>query len=478
MKKYTSQAVIVGTGAGGAVAAAVLARAGVDTVLLEQGRRWESDEYSDIISALTRMYVHGGTTVTFGKPPIPIPLGATVGGSTTINSSTCFRPPRDKVALWSGIDYAHIEPYCEAVEKRIHARPADVSVLGGNYDVLKRGCDALGVEIRPLTHNLDGCKGSGRCAFGCPTGAKQSMDRTFIPDAVAAGARLYAEHQVAGLLREGDRLLGLTGQAADEEFEARADMVILAMGALATPAFLLRHGLANSSRRVGRGLRIHPACRVAAEFDEMVDGHIGLPQGAYIDHWADRGVLLEGIALPPGPLLSALPGAGLAFKEQTRRWRQIATFGLMISDTAEGRVCRGVGGLPFSAFYQLTHRDTETLRFGMARLGELYFAAGARRLFTNALPLPVINNLDELCRFEKASGGPECFETMAFHPTGTCAMHNNRALGVVNEELQTHDIPNLYVMDGSVIPNALGVNPQITIMALSWLGASRLATRF
>ncbi len=478
MKQYTSQVLIVGTGAGGAVAAAVLAQAGVDTIMLEQGRAWAPEEHGDIISALTTMYVHGGTTVTIGRPPIPIPLGATVGGSTTINSSTCFRPPRDKVALWNGIDYADIEPSCEAVEERIHARPADVSLLGGNYHTLKRGCDALGVAIRPLIHNLDGCKGSGRCAFGCPTGAKQSMDRTFIPDAVAAGARLYAEHKVTGVVRKGDRLIGLTGHAAEEEFEARAEVIIFAMGALATPAFLLRHGLANSSGRVGRGLRIHPACRVAAEFDEIVDGHIGLPQGAYIDHWADRGVMLEGIALPPGPLLSALPGAGMAFKERTARWRQIATFGLMISDTAEGRVRKGMGALPFTALYQLTHGDTETLRFGMARLGELYFAAGARRLFTNALPLPVINTLDELRRFEHASGGPECFEAMAFHPTGTCAMNNNRALGVVNAELQTHDMPNLYIMDGSAIPNALGVNPQITIMALARLGASRLATRF
>lgn len=477
MHTYSSQVLIVGTGAGGAVAASVLARAGVNTVILEQGRRWTPEEHGDVISSFTGMYVNGGITVALGRPPIPIPLGATVGGSTTVNSSTCFRPPRDKVALWNGIDYETLEPCCAAVEQRIHAVPVDETLLGGNYRVLKRGCDAMGVEIRPLVHNLDGCQGSGRCVFGCPTGAKQSTDRNFIPDALEAGARLYAEHRVTGVLRDGNRLVGLTGQSAGRSFEARAEVIVLAMGTLATPAFMLRHGLAATSGRVGRGLHIHPACRVAAEFEEVVDGHIGLPQGAYIDHWAGHGIMLEGISLPPGLLLSALPGAGMTFKELTTRYRHIASFGLMVNDTSEGRVRRGVGATPYMVFYQLNQADAERLRFGMARLGELFFAAGAQRLFTNVLPMPVIEHPDALREFEQNRVTPESFELMAFHPTGTCAMNNDRALGVVNAELQVHDMPNLYVMDGSVIPNALGVNPQITIMALAWHGATKLAER-
>lgn len=474
-QRYTGRVAIVGTGAGGATAAAVLAQAGVDVLILEQGRSYEPRDHGDILTSMRRMYVHGGVTVALGNPPILIPQGNAVGGTTIINSSTCFRPPREKVAHWEGPSYEALEPALDAIEERLHVGPVDESLLGGNYRVLKRGCDALGVAIRPLQHNLDGCKSSGRCAFGCPTGAKQSMDRTFIPDAVAAGARLYAEHTVIGIIRKGDRLIGLKGECPEGDFEVHADVIILAMGALATPAFMLRHRLATRSGRVGRGLRIHPACRVAAEFDEIVDGHVGLPQGACIDKWADRGIMLEGISLPPGYLLSALPGAGSRFKELAANWRHIATFGIMISDTGAGRVLRGIGDSPFTAIYQLNQADTESMRFGMVRLGELYFAAGAKTLFTNALPYPVIRSEEELRRFETCRIRPGGLELMAFHPTGTCAMSARRDRGVVNAALQAHDMANLYVMDGSVIPVALGVNPQITIMALAWHGAQELA---
>jgi len=473
--RYSAKVIIVGTGAGGATAAAVLARAGVDILILEQGRYYQPSDHGDILTGMRQMYLHGGMTLALGNPPILIPQGCAVGGTTIINSSTCFRPPRSKVDQWEGPSWDALEPCLREIETRLHVAPAEESLLGGNYRVLKRGCDALGIPILPLQHNLDGCKGSGRCAFGCPTGAKQSTDRTFIPDALAAGARLCTEHTVTGVLRKGRQVAGLKGISPSGPFEAYADAIILSMGALSTPAFLLRHRLAPWSGRAGRGLRIHPACRVAAEFDEAVDGHIGLPQGAYIDHWADKGVLLEGISMPPGPLLSALPGAGARFKELAAHWRQIATFGIMISDTSAGRVFRSIGERPFTATYQMNQADTETMRFGMVRLGELYFAAGAKTLYTNALPYPVIHSVDELRKFETCPIKPGGLELMAFHPTGTCALGADKKIGVVNAGLQYHDIANLYIMDGSVIPCALGVNPQITIMALAMHGAAQLA---
>ncbi len=475
MKKYSSRVVVVGTGAGGAVAAALLAQSGVDVLMIEQGKQYEPEDHKDIITSFTQLYLNAGVTMAFGNPPIPIPLGKVVGGTTAINSSTCFRPPREKVDRWDCVDWGLFEQSLEAVEERIHAVPAEESLLGNNYTLLKRGCDAMGIPIKPLVHNLRECQKSGRCAFGCPTGAKQSMDRTFVPDALEAGAKLLTEHKVTGVLRSGDRLAGVTGVCPEGEFEARADVVIIAMGALATPAFLLRHKLANSSEQVGQGLRIHPACRIAAEFDEIVDGEQGLPQGAFIDHWQDRGIMMEGISVPPGLLLAGLPGAGYAFKELAAKRRNIATFGIMISDTGAGRVRRGFAGSPFTATYQLTQMDAETLRFAMVRLGELYFEAGAKRLFINVASTPVITSRDDLKAFENIPVKPSHFELMAFHPTGTCAMHVRPEKGVVNSRLRSYDIPNLYIMDGSVIPNALGVNPQVTIMGLAHHATTLLA---
>ena len=473
--RHVCKVVVVGTGAGGAVAAATLAEAGIDTVIVEQGVGYAPSDHADVVAGLSRMYVNAGMSVALGSPPILIPLGSVVGGTTTINSSTCFRPPRERVAAWGGPAYEALEPFMAKVEQRINAAPAPLELLGGNWRVMKRGCDALGLEIKPLVHNLRDCRGRGRCQFGCPEGAKQSTERTFIPDALAAGVRLLTGHRVERVLMKAGRAVGVEGVSAHGRFVIQADAVVLAMGALAGSAFLLKQRLANSSGRVGRGLHIHPASRVVAEFDEIVDGHIAISQGAYIDHWASRGIMLEGIFLPPGPLLASMPGVGAELKTLAAAYRRLSAFGVMIADTTSGRVFPSRLGFPYFTLYQASREDAEHLRFGIARLVEVYLAAGAKRVFTGFAPVPEIRNRDGLAQFEAASVNPAHFEILAFHPLGTCPMGADPKTSVVSYDLQTHDVPGLCVMDGSVIPSSLGVNPQVTIMTLAMRAATRLA---
>lgn len=476
-QRHDTQVVVVGTGAGGAVAGATLAQAGIEVVFVERGRTYDSPDHGTVLDGLERMYANSGITLAMGRPPITLPLGVAVGGSTIINSSTCFRPPRAKVEAWGGPSVEEMDSWCERVERRIGAAPADIEVLGPNWTVMKTGCDAVGVEIKPLVHNITGCKRRGRCQFGCPTGAKNSVDRNFIPDALASGARLLTGHRVDRLLLEDERVVGVAGVCAEGRFEVRAKAVVLAMGALATPALLLRRDLANRSGRVGEGLRVHPACRVVAEMPEVVEGWRGLPQGAYIDHWADRGVMLEGIFTPPGPLLASLPGTGFEWKALAAKYPHLSAFGVMVSDTSVGCVAPGLFGAPFRAWYQLNRRDADTMRFGVARVAEIFFAAGAKRVFTSIHPMPVLECVDDLTRFEAIRVKPSGIEAMAFHPLGTCAMGPNRHKAVVDFDLRTHDLDDLYIMDASVIPDSLGVNPQVTIMALAMRAASRLAEK-
>lgn len=473
--KHTCKVVVVGTGAGGAVAGAELAGAGIDTILVEQGHYWKTEDHDDIVGAFRRMYLNGGMTVTLGNPPIPVPLGCAVGGTTIINSSTCFRPSEEKMAAWGGPSPAELEPCFAEIERRMNVHPAEEAVLGGNVRVMRRGCAELGVEIKPLSHNIKDCKGRGRCQYGCREGAKQSTDVTFVPDALAAGARLLSRHRVEKVLIRNGRAVGVSGVTPEGAFEITADAVVLALGALSTPAFLLRQGLANTSGKLGRGLTIHPAARVVAEFDGEVDGLNGLSQAGYIDQWADRGVMLEGVFMPPGLLMASLPGTGHEYKRLASAYRRLAAFGVMVTDTTTGRVMRGRLGNPFTAVYQLNQADAESMRFGMARLAEIYLAAGAKRVFTNMLPMPCLCNRDELRRFETVPIRPSHLEMMAFHPLGTCAMGASPASSVVNHDLEAHDLGGLHVMDGSVVPASPGVNPQITIMGLAMRAAKHLA---
>jgi choline dehydrogenase-like flavoprotein len=249
------------------------------------------------------------------------------------------------------------------------------------------------------------------------------------------------------------------------------------MGALRGPAFLLKRRLANSSRHVGLGLRIHPATRVVAEFDEIIDGHIGLPQGAYVDHWTDRGVMLEGIFLHPGVLIASMDISGYELKEIAAAYRRMSAFGVMVTDTSVGRILPGRFGAPFTALYQINMEDTLSMRFGIARLAEIYLAAGAKKVFTGFYPMPVVENAKDLLRFEAASLKTSDIEIMAFHPLGTCKMGADPKKSVVNFDLESHDIRNMYIMDGSVVPGSLGVNPQITIMSLALRAAGTLADK-
>jgi choline dehydrogenase-like flavoprotein len=241
------------------------------------------------------------------------------------------------------------------------------------------------------------------------------------------------------------------------------------------PAFLLRQKLANSSGLVGRGLCIHPAARVVATLDEIVDGYIGLPQGAYVDHWKSRGVMLEGIFTPPGLLLASLPGVGREFINLAAQYRNMSAFGVMVDDTTSGRVRQGRFGHPFAAFYQMNQADAESLRFGIARIAEIYLAAGAKRIFTSFAPMPFFDSADALASFEKMPVKPAHFEMLAFHPLGTCRMGADPKTSVVDFSLRAHDVPGLYLMDGSVVPGPLGVNPQVTIMSVAMRAARLLA---
>jgi len=476
-RNYDCQVAVVGSGAGGSVTTACLAQADIDTLLLEEGKPYSPSNYGTVLDGFRQMYRDAGSTVLFGHPPISLPLGRTLGGTTTINSSTCFRPPEFKVERWKGPTFQEMVPFFDAVETRIHAHVVSEDLLGQHWTVMKRGCDRLGIPIQPLSHNLRDCRMSGRCQFGCPTGAKQSVDRTYIPDALSHGARIQTQHLVQGMKVKRDKVQFLHGISSEGPFTVHADAFVLSMGAMLSPAFLLRAGLGRRLPRIGKGLQIHPASRVVALFEETLDGHVALPQGAYIDHWKDLGVFMEGIFLHPSFLFTMLPGCGHRLKDLMVQYRNLSSFGIFVEDSNTGRVFKGHWGYPFWAYYNLSHRNAHQLRFGIARLAEIFLAAGALRVFTGFSPCHEIDSLQDLNRLEGMPVRPIDLELGAFHSVGTCAMGSCIDDSVVNQDLKVHGIDNLYIMDASVIPESLGVNPQITIMALCLKAAQSLSRR-
>lgn len=471
---------VIGSGAGGAVAAKELAEKGLSVVVLEEGGYYTPDDWNGKpMFSLTRMWRDGGLTGSMGNPPVSITLGKCVGGTTAINSATCFRTPESVLAKWREelglihLTNEYLDPLFKRVEKEIHVTTLPWEVLGACARIVRRGCERLGLNCRPLRHNVKRCRGAGTCQFGCPDGRKQSTDVSYIPKAVAAGARVYANCRAERILFKGGTAVGVRGSIVDPErddrkvytIEVRSRVVVAACGTLLTPQLLRRSGV--RSPHIGRHLQVHPAGRVCALMKEKVEGWKGVSQGAYIDDFHGQGIALEGIFIHPSILLSALPGVGWEHKEIAVLFPHIAAFGVMVHDSSEGRVYPWMPSRLILSSYMIRKTDIEIFKRGIAFMSLIFMAAGAVKIYTGISSFPVLETPEDADRLLSADVKPNHFEILAFHPLGTCRMAANPRLGAVSPRGQVFGCRGLYVADGSVVPTSLGVNPQVTIMTLA-----------
>jgi choline dehydrogenase-like flavoprotein len=486
--------VVVGSGAGGATAARLLAERGLDVVVLEAGDLYDSGSYTtDPLGALGALYRDGGLSVLEGRPAIPLPLGRCVGGTTVINSGTCVRTPGDVLLRWRdefGLPWAtEIEDEFEAIERDLAVTPLDPAAAGSNAAVCRRGADALGAANHPVNRNAGRVVRCGTCPTGCAIDAKQAMHVSELPRAAAAGARIRAGAPVAKVVVQGGRAAGVVVVRPDgRPYAVSARAVVLAAGAVGTPELLLRQGLGGPG--TGRNLRVQPACWVGGLFDEEIRGWEGVMQSWHVDEWRSRGVFLEATFTPLPFGAHWLPGVGHAFQERLEQIGRLAVIGVHLVDESSGRVRPGRtkpqrgGGIesprrsdssPGSGArlgYRLTAADAGKLGFGIARAADILFAAGAREVFPQVAGVEVLRPGDQ-SRLENGLR-PAQLRLEAFHPMGTARIGGDGG-SVVRPDGQLHGLPGLYVADGSLLPTALGVNPMITILAVARRVARHLA---
>ncbi len=480
---------VIGSGAGGAVVAKELAERGFSVIVLEEGGHHTKNTWNGKpAQGLINMYREGGSTGALGNPFISITLGKCVGGTTTVNSATCFRTPDSVLVKWQtelGLDVftrTRLEPYFTRVEKIINVTELPWNILGKNVQIVKRGAERLGLHVKPLRHNVRNCRGCGTCQFGCPEGAKQSMDVTYIPLAEKYGAKIFTYCRAEKLIITENVVRGVTGSVLNPftkkrnwQFRIDADIVVVACGALITPSFLRANGLRN--RNIGRNLQIHPGGRVVALMNEKVEGWKGVSQGAYIDDFESEGIILEGIFVHPSLMLAALPGIGVHHKELAIQYPNIAAFGVMIHDSTTGRVRKLPWGKGFIAGYSIKKIDIDKFKRGIAYTARIFFAAGAKKVFTPISSMPVLHSMNDIDSFLTRSFKPNQMEILAFHPLGTCRFGRSQKTGAINSTGESFEIKNLFVSDASIIPTSLGVNPQLTIMALSTMIAENISNK-
>jgi choline dehydrogenase-like flavoprotein len=477
--------VVVGSGPAGASAARRLAMRGVDVLVLEEGDLITPAEFpASGVRAFARLYREMGTSLMLGPSPIPYLQGVAVGGTSVVNGAISWRLRPAAHAAWVAADPAlgaalplqAIQAAEAEIETRLHVGPTDAAIAGRKNLLMARGADALGVAHRPIRRNVDGCRGSGRCLQGCPHGAKLSMDRSFLPDAVAHGARIAAGVRAERVLLDRRGAYAVTGRTrGGATVEARARRaVVLAASAIQTPVLLRRSGLTRGP--VGDRLMAHPGVSVTARFGDPVDMSTGATQGHEVIGWRDEGLKLEALGFDLSILASRLPGAGAELARRLGEVDRYAVWGAALRAGALGSVRPGPAG-PIVR-YALGDADLRTARRGVRRLGELFLAAGAREVYPGVAGVdPVVTDPRRLAAIEDE--GPvqaRAYAMTVTHLFGTARMGADPATSVVGPDFRHHDAPGLYVADSSVFPSNLGVNPQIAIMTLAQLCADRIVT--
>ena len=475
------EVVVVGTGAGGAVVGRELAERGYAVVFVEEGRLVRRDEFTGSSVHAHQNFYRGG--VSLGNNVIPLFIGRLVGGSTAVNGGTSFRTPDWVLDRWCEEMHSDafapsvMEPYFERVERILQVEPADRRYIGKIQEVFQRGCDAHGWSHFVLNRNAPGCEGSGFCDFGCRTDARRSTNISYVPPALERGAMLFTKLRADRVLIENGRAVGIEGAAPNgNTIRVRGKAVVFAGGAIPTPLFLQRQGLCNSSGQVGRNLTLHPSGGLAAMFDEVLDGKGSIPQGYGCDEFVKDGILLTA-AQPDanfGPIMT--PFVGDALVEIMNSMSHAATFGILIADHGTGRVVADPEGIA-TVHYNLTPEDVALYHRGTVAMGEICWAAGAKRVLPTYSGGHDYRSRAQWKRF--VDHEPRVSELLltSYHPLGTCRMGTDPKTSVVGLDHETHDLPGLFIVDGSTVRGPLGVNPQLTIMAIATRAAEQIAAK-
>jgi choline dehydrogenase-like flavoprotein len=479
-------AVVIGSGAGGAVVAAELAEGGLDVVVLEEGSHHRTEDFSTEVAEMVRkLYRDGGAQVAIGSPPVQFSEGRAVGGSTVINGGMSWRTPERILERWHREDGVlavlpgEMDRYFARVEKFISSSRQDPWTIGRDNKLLKEGADKKGWAVVDNIRNQFHCAGTNNCAFGCPTGAKRSTLVTYIPRALAFGARVYSDCRVERLRRRGKRILGVEGHVVRENarrgarFAVHAGIVVVAAGAMHTPALLTRSGIRSPSGAIGKNLSLHPNAKIAAIFDETVEGWKGVHQAYQVREFQQEGFLFAAVNVPPSVTAMSMPAYGPELEEIMKDYHRMVTAGMLVEDTVTGRVRVTPGGRPV-AFYSLADVDAERLVRGTALLCELLFAAGARRIVLPFEGVPDLCGPDEVRRIYQRKIPKEAMELMTVHLMGTARMGGDPARHVCDSYGKVYDTEGLYVADASLFPSPIGVNPMETIMALATRNAERI----
>ena len=480
---------IIGSGAGGAVLAEGLASRGHEVVILEEGGYHTSRDFDLQEShAFPMLYQERGTRAT-ADLGITILQGRAVGGSTVVNWATCFRTPQRVLDHWKvahGLtDWTEpvLRPHFEAVEQRLNIHEWPIEQINENNRVLWDGGRKLGYEVTPLRRNVNGCANSGYCGVGCPVNGKQSMLVTYLPDAVAQGATLYANTRADRLETAAGKVTAVqasvldpaTHQPTGHTVRVRAKVTALCGGAINSPVLLLKSGLDDGT--VGRRTWLHPVVAMAGLYDREIKGFSGAPQSVASHQFVDRGEGKVGFFLETPPMQPMLASSAFPFHgvDRQRLMAQLPHIGTLIAVCVDGLLPGDPGGTVTvrpdgrpKVDYAISPAMQEAFREAMKVCARIELAAGAKVARSLHVDGAVeIRTEADISKLDGAAYGSLKHAIFTAHQMGGCRMGTDPKTSVIRQDLRHHTLANLYIVGGSVLPTALGVNPSETIYGIA-----------
>jgi choline dehydrogenase-like flavoprotein len=477
-------AVVIGTGAGGSIALRELARAGLNVVALEEGAYSTPRDFNQREDEMIpRLFQDAGGRATEDMG-IRVLQGRGVGGSTVHNTNLCKRTPDAILDLWArkyavgGASPADLQPAFEAIERDLSVSEIPAVMRNANNEILRIGCEALGWRGAPLKHNRVGCQQSGFCELGCSYDAKQNALKVILPQAVEAGARIYADVEAVRLVHDGARVTGVHAVARDADGGRRgsidvwARVVVLAGSAVGSAALARRSGLPDPNDQLGRGLRMHPGGAVAGRFDRDVRGWRGIPQSfectEHLSHeeGSDERVWIVPAFAHPVGAAATLPGFGAAHMAAMRSYPRLAVLSAVVHDETSGQVDVDADGHPVIR-YAMSERDRVQLAKGLVACARILLAAGALEVTIPAIPPVRVTQPSQLDGLDTTALRPHSVPLTAVHPMGTLRMGDDPKTSVVGSTGEHHQLRGLFVADGSLFPTSIGGPPQISIYAFA-----------
>ena len=485
--------VVVGSGAGGSVIAAELAQRGASVIVVEAGGYFNESDFNQYeLWAWQNLYWRGGPTPSADRN-VTLQAGSCLGGGTVVNWTNSIRTKEWVRREWAEHGLSDVaqdfDRHLDAVCSRLSVS-TDCCDLNRPHEAMKRGAETLGWSFVITNRNADRSRydpaSAAYMGFGDQSGSKQSALRTYLPDAVAAGAQVVVGQYVERVLVEGGRAAGIVARSPSTgaALTVRAPQVVLAAGALETPGVLLRTGIGGPA--AGRYLRLHPCTAVIGSYHQDMEAWWGAPHVGLVDEFAPLddgyGFLIEAVQYSTGLAASALPWQNaFQHKEALEEFRRGATFIGLLRDRGDenGQVTLDAAGVAQPFYSVRDPADQAMTRRALEAQIRLHVAAGAHQISALADTLPIWHRGEDLEQYISAvrrvplrAGGARLFSA---HQMGTARMGVDPATSVASPTGELHDTPGVWIGDTSAFPTSSGTNPMITVMALAHRTAEQLA---